>query len=129
MLLTSLPDMDSGSAEFRDGFLAKWGRENTIIYGRATHARFGPCAHTFSIRAAWGGTEHCQIGGRRLGVDDDNFLVVNDGRVYSTSISAPWPVESLSICFRPGLAGQTYAAMAMRATRPALQLRAVKSRA
>src|SRR5688500_17587778 len=103
MLLTSLPDMDSSSAELRDGFHARWGRENTIVLGRAARARFGPCAHGLSIRAAWGGAEHCEIGARRIGLDDDNFLIVNDGRVYSTSISAPWPVESLWICFRPGL--------------------------
>ena len=52
MLLTSLPDMDSSSAEFRAGFHAKWGRENTIVLGRAARTQFGPCAHTLSIRAA-----------------------------------------------------------------------------
>jgi AraC family transcriptional regulator len=46
-------------------------------------------------------------------VDDDSFLVLNHGRVYSTSIRAPWPVESLAICFRQGLAEQAAAAMAM----------------
>jgi AraC family transcriptional regulator len=113
MLLTTLPDLTAGSAEFRSWFNAKWGRENCIIFGRARRAEFGPCTHTLSIRAAWGGTEHCRIGPRCVAVDDDNFLILNHGRVYSTSISAPWPVESLAICFRPGLAEQTYAAMAM----------------
>jgi AraC family transcriptional regulator len=46
-------------------------------------------------------------------VDDDSFLILNHGRVYSTSIRARWPVESLAICFRPGLVEQTSAAMAM----------------
>lgn len=113
MLLFALPDLAASSAEFRNWFQSKWGHENCIVFGRALHAEFGPCAHTLSIRAAWGGTEHCRIGARCVGVDDDNFLILNHGRVYSTSIGARWPVESLAICFRPGLAEQTYAAMAM----------------
>jgi AraC family transcriptional regulator len=113
MLLTALPDLASSSAEFRSWFHAKWGRENCIVLGHARRAEFGPCTHTLSIRAAWGGTEHCRIGPRCVGVDDDNFLILNHGRVYSTSIRAQWPVESLAICFRPGLAQETCAAMAM----------------
>jgi AraC family transcriptional regulator len=111
MLLTALPNLGSSSAEFRSWFQSKWGRENSIVFGVARRAEFGPCEHTLSIRAAWGGSEECRIGGRCVGVDDDNFLILNHGRVYSTSINARWPVESLAICFRPGLAEQTYAAM------------------
>ena len=113
MLLRSLPDLKSSSAEFRRWFLSKWGYENCIVLGRSRHADFGPCTHTLSIRAAWGGVQHCQVGRRCIGVDDDSFLVLNHGRVYSTSICAPWPVESLAICFRPGLAELTAAAMAL----------------
>ena len=61
---------------------AKWGRENCIIWGRVRQADFGPCTHTLSIRAAWGGVEHCHVDGRTIGVDDDNFLILNHGRIY-----------------------------------------------
>jgi AraC-like DNA-binding protein len=44
-------------------------------------------------------------------VDDDNFLILNHGRIYGTTIQAMQPVESFSICFRPQLVEQTYAAM------------------
>ena len=111
MLLTALPDLGSSSAEFRNWFHSKWGRENCIVFGRARHAEFGPCAHALSIRAAWGGTDRCRIGARCVGVDDDNFLILNHGRIYSSSINAAWPVESLAICFRPELVEQAYAAM------------------
>ena len=111
MLLRSLPDLTSASGEFRQRFHAKWGRENCVVLGRSRRADFGPCTHTLSIRAAWGGTEYCHVGGRTLGIDDDCFLILNHGRVYSTSIHAPWPVQSLSICFRPGLVEETAAAL------------------
>jgi len=82
---------------------ASWGRENCILWGRVRHADFGPCTHTLSIRAAWGGVEHCHVEGRTIGVDDDNFLILNHGRIYSSSIRSAQPVESLAICFSPRL--------------------------
>ena len=113
MLLRSMPDLSCGNAEFRRWFLSKWGKENCIVLGRSRRADFGPCTHTLSIRAAWGGAQRCLLSTRCVDVDDDSFLVLNHGRVYSTSIRAPWPVESLAICFRQGLAEQAAAAMAM----------------
>jgi AraC family transcriptional regulator len=112
MLLRSFPHLGTASGEFRQWFHSKWGRENCIVLGRSRRSDFGPCMHTLSIRAAWGGTEYCHVGGRTVGVDDDSFLILNHGRVYSTAIRAPWPVQSLSICFRPGLVEETQAAMA-----------------
>jgi AraC family transcriptional regulator len=79
--------------------------ENCIVWGRARHAEAGPFAYPLSIRAVWGGTQHCQVDGRTIAVDDDNFLILNPGRVCSTSIHAAQPVESLTICFSPELAG------------------------
>lgn len=108
MLLRSLPDLAQSNAEFQSWFQSKWGRENCIIWGRTRHAEFGPCTHTLSIRAAWGGVEHCHVNGRTLAVDDDSFLILNHGQIFSTSIRALQPVESLAICFKPELAEQIY---------------------
>src|SRR4030095_17045390 len=43
------------------------------------------------------------LSGRTIAVDDDSFLILNPGRVYSTSIRATQPVESLTIAFQPEL--------------------------
>jgi AraC family transcriptional regulator len=91
------------SAELSAQDAARWGQENCILWGRARHSDVGPCTHTLSIRAAWGGVEHCHVDGRTIGVDDDNFLILNHGRIYSTSIRSAQPVESLAICFSPRL--------------------------
>jgi AraC family transcriptional regulator len=87
---------------------ARWGRENCILWGRVRQADFGPCTHTLSIRAAWGGVEHCHVDGRTVGVDDDNFLILNHGRIYGTRIRSAQPVESLAICFSPRLVEQMH---------------------
>jgi AraC family transcriptional regulator len=104
-MLIRLPiDPGAHDSEFR----ARWGRENCILWGRLRHADFGPCTHTLSIRAAWGGVEHCRVDGRTIGVDDDNFLILNHGQIYSSSIRSAQPVESLAICFSPRLVEQMH---------------------
>lgn len=108
-MLLRLP-VDPGALAAPDGPLrARWGRETCILWGRVRHADFGPCTHTLSIRAAWGGVEYCHADGRTIGVDDDNFLILNHGRIYSTSIRSEQPVESLAICFGPALVEQIHA--------------------
>lgn len=80
---------------------------------RARRAEHGPRIHTLSVRAAWGGTELCRVGGREIGIDDDTFLILNNGRSYSSRLRATHPMESLVICFRPGLAEAACGAMAV----------------
>ena len=106
LLLRSLSDPAANNNGLHGSFLAKWGRENCILWGRARHAEFGPHIHSLSIRAVWGGAQYCQVDRRTVSIDDDNFLVLNHGRICSTSIRAAQPVEALTICFQPGLVGQ-----------------------
>ena len=113
MLLRTLPDLGAADAGFRHWFNSKWGRENCVVWGRARRARLGPCAHGLSIRAAWGGEERCTFDGRTVAVDDDSFLILNDGRVFATQIESAQPVESFAIYFRPGLVERAYGAMTL----------------
>ena len=113
MLLRSLSDHTFDKAELRPCDDLRWGRENCIMVRRTRRAELSACMHTLSIRAAWGGTEQCHVGNRDIGVDDDSFLILNHGRVYSSSIRATHPVESLAICFRPGLVERACGAMAV----------------
>jgi AraC family transcriptional regulator len=104
MMLLRLP-LDPGTHET---FQTRWGRESCIVWGRVCNADFGPRTHTLSIRAAWGGLEQCDVAGRTIGVDDDNFLILNHGRIYATRIRSEQPVESLAICFSPRLVEQMH---------------------
>jgi AraC family transcriptional regulator len=113
MLLRTPSDSAFGTSELHLRDDPRGGRETCVVLRRTRRAELGLCAHTLSIRAVWDGTEVCHVGGRDIGIDDDNFLVLNHGRIYSTSIRALHPVESLSIWFRPGLAESACAAMAV----------------
>jgi AraC family transcriptional regulator len=113
MLLRTLPDLPSASVESRQWFNSRWGRENCIIWGRARRARFGPCTHGLSIRAAWGGEERCHFDSHTVAVDDDSFLILNSGRVCATQIEAEHPVESFAVHFGPTLVERAYSAMTL----------------
>jgi AraC family transcriptional regulator len=89
---------------FRPRFYARWGRENCIISARTRHAEYPPYRQCLSVKAAWGGTEEYFVDGRRIAVDDDTFMILNDGRTYASRLRQPTPVHSFSIFFRPGMA-------------------------
>jgi len=113
MLLRTLPDFVAAHAEVQQSFNSKWGRENCIVWGRTRRSKFGPRTHSLSIRAVWGGEERCQFDGRTVAVDDDSFLILNNGRICTTQIDAPQPVESFAIYFGPPLVERTYGAITL----------------
>jgi AraC family transcriptional regulator len=90
--------------EFRPGFYARWGRENCIISALTQQCEYEPFRQTLSIKAAWGGHEDYFVDGRRVAVDDDTFLILNDGREYGSRVRVNAPLHSFSIFFRPGMA-------------------------
>jgi AraC family transcriptional regulator len=51
------------------------------------------------------------VDGRAVGVDDDNYLVLNDQRTYASTLKSRELVHSFSIFFRPGLAEETLGAL------------------
>jgi AraC family transcriptional regulator len=114
VILTSMPDLPprpltSANAAFRDMFYRRWGRETCLVSGSGTHFEYGTLQQTLSVKAAWGGGERYFLREREVTVDDDHWLVLNEGRAYGSRVHARRPVTSLSIFFRPGLAGEVAA--------------------
>jgi len=108
MILTELPDLPprpltSRGAEFRRDFYRRWGRENCIVSGTSRHAEYGLFQQTLSIKCVAHGSEIYFVDRRRVAVSDDTFLVLNEGRVYASSLSSATDTYSFSIFFRPGL--------------------------
>jgi AraC-like DNA-binding protein len=107
MILRSFPDVwphTSANASYRAAFYARWGRESAVVRARATQAEFPPYPQTLSIKAAWGGDQSYFVGSRRLAVDDDSYLVLNEGQTYGSELRAARTVDSLGIFFRPRMA-------------------------
>jgi AraC family transcriptional regulator len=96
---------------FRPWFYSRWGRENCVIGARTRKAEYPAYRQCLSIKAAWGGSEDYFIDGRRVAVDDDTFIILNDGRTYASRIRSRAVVTSFSIFFRPGMADEVMRTM------------------
>ena len=115
MILRELPNLKlapatTANAEFRHWFYERWGRENAVVLGRSSHAEFAPWTQALSVKRAWGGREEYLLPGRTLAVDDDHFLVLNQGAHYGARIESRRPVTSMGVFFRPGMAAELAAA-------------------
>jgi AraC family transcriptional regulator len=101
---------------FRRAFYSRWGKEAAIVCAPARAVEYPPFAQRLSIKTARGGCERYVLAdsGRTLAVDDDNFLVLNDGRTYSSLVESDREIESYTIFFAPGAGAEVTAAM----TRP-----------
>ncbi len=113
LLMRSLPrpkDLQR-DCDFRRSFYAVWGKVNAIIDAPETDVQYIPFEQRLSIKACWGGEEQYFIDGRALVVDDDNYLIFNDLRTYSSVIRSVRPVRSFSIFFRPGFAEEVLGGM------------------
>lgn len=101
--------LTSANAAFRDMFYRRWGRETCLVSGSGTHFEYATHEQTLSIKAAWGGGERYFLREREVTVDDDHWMVLNEGRAYGSRVHARRPVTSLSIFFRPDQAGEVAA--------------------
>jgi AraC family transcriptional regulator len=93
---------------FRSTFYRRWGRESAIICARSRHAEYPSFRQLLSIKAVASGVENYFIDGRRLSVDRETFLILNNDRCYASSIESLQPVHSFSIFFDRALVDQTW---------------------
>lgn len=116
MILTELPDLPPKpltphAVAFRRDFYRRWGRENCIVSGTSRRADYGLFRQTLSIKCVAYGNEIYFVDRRRITVSDETFLVLNEGRVYASSLNSPTNAYSFSIFFRPGFAGEVAAGL------------------
>lgn len=102
LILKSMPELSDPL--FRTWFYQRWGRENCIIAARTRRAIYPAFTQRLSIKAAAGGREDYFVDGQRIAVNDDTYLILNDGRCYESALDGDSPVLSFSIFFRPGMA-------------------------
>jgi AraC family transcriptional regulator len=118
MILTSMPDLPplpatTANHSFRERFYARWGRENALVCGSTCSAEYETHPQTLSIKAAWGGGERYFLREREVVVDDDHWLILNQGRVYGSRLRAQRAITSFAVFFRPGLPAEVAAQRAL----------------
>ncbi|MBW8848769.1 MAG: helix-turn-helix transcriptional regulator [Burkholderiales bacterium] len=112
MILRELPDLaprplTAANAGFRQWFAEHWGHENAVVMGWSRDVEFPPHTQTLSIKRAWGGDgEDYLLPARRLCVDADHCLILNQGGHYGARIRSAEPVLSFGVFFRADMAAE-----------------------
>lgn len=95
----------------RAGFsFTKWNKQfcenNVILNGHYSSIEYPLHWTALSIKCAFGGTEQYETSRVKYNVNDKNFLVLNEGAMYSSRINNDSKVESFTINFKPDFAGE-----------------------
>ncbi len=115
-LLREMPDWERlkpapANEPYRQWFYSHWGRENAVISGTGSGFEYMPFRQRLSVKLARGGREFYYLDGRTIAVDDDAYLILNDGRTYASRFESNARIHSFSIFFRPGLAEEVFGAL------------------
>lgn len=107
MIITSeLPDLPprpltDTNRSWRLQYMSQWGRQNAVIAGRAHQAEYWMrSVPGLTVKTIRDGVEAYQIGNRALTVDDDTYLVLNDGQRYGSLLQSPDLAESVCVFYR-----------------------------
>jgi hypothetical protein len=113
VILRGVPDDSSPGAPTASQIEAICRRDSCIVISRARHAELPAAARPLTIATARGGREWFTLERRRLAIDDDNFLVVNEGRTQASLVRSDTEVESFRVFFRSGLVDEVLAALVL----------------
>ena len=75
------------------------GKENIIFLVNSTKDAFAPHAGSISFKSTFSGQEYFEFDKRRLAVNPQSYLLMNDGQEYASSIDSENSVESFTVFF------------------------------
>jgi AraC-like DNA-binding protein len=96
--MKSFPDFQASCfdiAEYNKTFKTK----NVIIHASAKDVSYAEHWGPLSLKCAIKGTEHYQCNNRFYSVDNDGYLIFNDGQYYSSHIYSKTETESFTVNF------------------------------
>jgi len=72
---------------------------NVLIHATSSDVAYPEHWGCLSVKCAFGGNEYYQSAGRFYAVNDSNYLILNEGKTYSSYIFSEEPVESFTVNF------------------------------
>src|SRR6185369_14831362 len=90
---------------FPDG--SQFGRDNLVLHASSRRHIVDGFAGPLSIKTVIRGQVSWIVDGRELVVDENSFLILNDGQKYSMRVDAVQTIETCCVFFRKNFVEQT----------------------
>ena len=113
-LIDIFPDANSGDFS-REEWISQFSNSNVIIHCHGKNIYYPVHWGPLSVKCAFNGSEYYQKRSCKYAVSDENFLLFNEGTMYSSYIDAGNEVESLTINFNREYQGDVRRVMVMPA--------------
>ncbi len=97
-IMKSFPDFHESYFDI-DEYNRTFEKKNVIIHASAKDVGYAEHWGPLSIKCTIKGTEHYQCGNRFYSVNEDHYLIFNDGQYYSSYIYSDTGTESFTINF------------------------------
>lgn len=97
-LINTFPDFSASGFDM-DAYNNFFKTSNSIINAKATDIAYPEHWGCLSIKCAFGGEEVYKVQNRLYAVNNNNFLVLNEGQYYSSYIYSKTSVESFTLNF------------------------------
>lgn len=119
MILREIPDipprpLTPHNAAFRRWLYPRWGKEHALVCARTRFAELGRITQPLSIKASWHGWAEHVVENRRIRVDDDSWLVLNEDQTYSSTFrgdTGNGGVSAICLFVKRGVPAQIHGAM------------------
>jgi AraC family transcriptional regulator len=92
-------DLEEYNRQFRE--------KNMIINARSSGIHYSDHWGPLSIKCAFNGKEYYKVDNSHYAVNDGNYLILNSGNYYSSTIDSRTEVESFTLNFRASLLTET----------------------
>ena len=107
LALNVFTDAPTRVVQLPGGFLDFDTSCNVIVARKTSDLSLNPAETRLSIRCAFNGQRHFSTNEGRFVVDDNAYLIFNQGEVITSDVQSSTPVECFNITFKPEFAGET----------------------
>src|ERR1044071_7125355 len=100
LLMDEFPDFNEPGFDI-DLYNERFYNSNVVIRASAREVQYPLHWGPLSVKCSLNGEEHYRSGDSHYAVDEDHFLVFNNGKMYSSWIDSSTQVDSLTLNITP----------------------------
>ncbi len=110
LLMNDFPDFKQKGFDI-EAYNKRFRQSNIIITAFSSDISYAEHWGCFSIKCAFNGNEYYKVSNRIYSVNDDGFLILNEGEYYSSHIFSNTKVESFTLNFTESIVNDVFCSL------------------